>query len=147
VPESEPRVERLTIRSVPGQLRDARTWLTRMLVGQGWADAEAGDLAVVLSEACSNAIRHGYEERDDGRIDLELRLDANAVELSVRDYGKGFDPGAYRAPDLRQPHVGGYGIHLMNQLADSVELRPVERGTLVVMTKTRSEETEVAHVR
>jgi serine/threonine-protein kinase RsbW len=145
VPETGERVERLTIGSVPAQLRDARAWLTRILVAAGCPESEAGDMAVVLSEACSNAIRHGYEDRGDGRIDLELSVRADQLALSVRDYGKGFDPRAYRPPDLRRPRMGGYGIYLMNQLTDRVELRPVEQGTLVVTTRSRSREAVRRH--
>jgi serine/threonine-protein kinase RsbW len=136
VPERA-RTERLSIRSDPVLIRDARRWLTRIVDGAGWSGEESHDLAVALSEACSNAYRYAYEGRTDGRIDLFVELWADEIELAVRDYGKGFDQETYRTPDLSQPREGGYGIYLMQQLTDRLEHRPMESGTLVVMGKTR----------
>ena len=146
MPDREERVERLSIRSVPKRIRDARGWFARVARAHGCSEDEVRDLAVALSEACSNAQRHGYEGRDDGPIELELRIRSDEIELSVRDYGKGLEPGSYRAPDLARPRVGGYGIYLMSQLTDRVEHRPAETGTLVVMMKSRSRKAEVEHV-
>jgi serine/threonine-protein kinase RsbW len=73
----------------------------------------------------------------DGKIDLEIALNADRAEIRIRDYGRGFDPGKYRAPDLDRPREGGYGIHLMKGLTDHLEHRVMEEGTLVLMTKLR----------
>jgi serine/threonine-protein kinase RsbW len=141
------RVERFSTRSDPRVFRDARCWLARIVGADGWSSSQIHDLTVVLNEACSNAHRHAYSGRIDGRIDLELRLHPVEVELAVRDYGKGFDPGRYRPPDLSRPNEGGYGIHLMHRLTDRVEHRRMDPGTLVVMTRRRTRVgEEVEHV-
>jgi len=131
------RIERLGIRSDPGLFREARRWLAGILGEAGWSREEASDVVVALSEACSNAHRYAYDGRKDGRIDLRVALSAERVEIRVRDYGKGFDLREYRAPDLSQPHEGGYGIYLMSRLTDRLEHRPMESGTLVLMVKSR----------
>jgi len=147
VPDPRACVERLSIRSEAGRIRDARDWFARIARQHDCHESDVRDLAVALSEACSNAIRYGYEGREEERVELEVRIGPEAIELAVRDFGKGFDPRDYREPELGQPRVGGYGIYLMRQLADRVEHRTVSSGTLVVMTKQRSKEAEVEHVR
>jgi serine/threonine-protein kinase RsbW len=131
------RFEEFTIRSDPRRIREARRWLAGLVAGVGWSGEDCHDLAVALSEACSNAHRYAYAGRTDGRIDLRVALHGDRVELSVRDYGKGFDPKAYREPDLSRPREGGYGIHLMRGLTDRVEHRRQDVGTLVLMTKSK----------
>lgn len=147
MPDPGERTERMTIRSEPGLIRDARDWLARVALEQDCPEDEVRDLAVALSEACSNAMRYGYEGRSDGLIELEIRIRSDEIELAVRDFGKGFEPGDYRAPDLARPRVGGYGIYLMRRLTDSVAYPSVDSGTLVVMKKSRAKEAEVEHVR
>lgn len=136
MPDCE-RIERLGVRSDPGLFRDVRRWLNGILAGAGWLEEERSDLVVALSEACSNAHRYAYEGRKSGRIDLQVELSADGVEIRVRDYGKGFDPRDYRAPELGRPREGGYGIYLMKRLTDRLEHRSMETGTLVLMTKRR----------
>ena len=131
------QIERLSIRSDPGLIREARRWLGEIVARRGWSPSETHDLALVLSEACSNAHRYGYGGRKDGRIDVRLEVWRSRIEIAVRDYGVGFDPDAYRSPDLSQPNESGYGIHLMKQLTDHLEHRAVECGTLVVMVRNR----------
>jgi len=131
------QIERLWIRSDPGRFRVARRWLSGILSEAGWYGEEVRDVVVAVSEACSNAHRYGYEGRMDGKIDLEIALSPDRAEIRVRDYGRGFDPERYRAPDLSRPLEGGYGIHLMKGLTDHLEHRAMEEGTLVLMTKVR----------
>lgn len=136
MPEGD-RIERLRIRSDPERFPVARRWLSGILSEAGWFGEEVRDLVVAMSEACSNAHRYAYEGGTDGAIDLELELSSERAEIRVRDYGRGFDPRDYRAPDLSRPREGGYGICLMKGLTDRLEHRPMERGTLVSMTKLR----------
>ena len=136
------QIERLSIRSDPGRIRDARRWISEIVGRGGWEASDARDLALALSEACSNAHRYAYGGRKDGRIDVRLELWPSRIEIAVRDYGVGFDASSYRGPDLSRPREGGYGIHLMKQLTDHVEHRAKEAGTLVVMIKTRRPEAQ-----
>ena len=60
----------------------------------------------IVQEALHNAVRHGNATS----IDIELRMDATALYISVRDDGGGFDPAAACAAD-------SLGLHLMRQRA------------------------------
>jgi len=138
VPENE-RIECLGIRSDPALFRDVRRWIGGILSEAGWSDEERSDLVVAVSEACSNAHRYAYDGRRDGRIELRVALNAAEVEIEVRDFGKGFDAGRYRPPQLDRPREGGYGIYLMKRLTDRLEHCAMEPGTLVRMAKSRRE--------
>jgi len=61
----------------------------------------------VAQEALGNAVRHSAAKQ----IHLNLRRDGSAIELSVRDDGRGFDPSA---------HSAGLGLHSMRERAESI---------------------------
>ena len=62
------------------------------------ADGAARDALVptlLLQPIVENAIRHGLDlEHETGRVTINARRDADAVELSVEDNGTGFEPGS-----------------------------------------------------
>lgn len=66
----------------------------------------AGNLLLVAQEAILNALAHA----DAGQIDVAVRFDSTAhvVELTVRDDGRGFEPGTQSGP--AQGHFGLIGM-------------------------------------
>ena len=130
-------LEALSIQSEPARIRDARRWVTSIARSAGFSEGETHDVAVALSEVCSNSLRHSYGGRTDGRIDLEARVERGLLRLTVRDYGESFDVAAYRAPMLSEPSEGGYGVYLIRNLMDDVEYTNMGAGTRVVLVKSR----------
>jgi serine/threonine-protein kinase RsbW len=101
---------------------------------------EATAEAVTISsiEAATNAIQHGHSRDPKKRVSIEFEYGGAVIEVRVRDYGPGFDPG-----DLLDPtdpenilRVRGRGIHIMRSLMDEVTFDfPDGDGTLVRMRK------------
>jgi serine/threonine-protein kinase RsbW len=86
----------------------------------------AGDVNVTVTEACMNAIRHGYPGGGGGVVDVEASHDGDRLEIAVRDYGVGISPGGSRAPGA------GLGLSLIGSLADGLEIGTAPgRGTEV----------------
>jgi len=131
------RFEALSIRSDPMKIRDARRWLASIADEEGFCEDATRELAVALSEACANVHRHAYSGRSDGRIDVEVEVQADTMRVSVRDYGATFDPDSCEPPDLDHPGEAGYGIFLMKSLMDHVEYVDIGVGTRVVLIKSR----------
>lgn len=80
----------------------------------------AGDLMLLLSELVTNAVRHA--EGDAFEIRLDVRPER--LRLEVRDDGAGFAPNV--AP--REDGSGGYGLFIVEQLADRWGVEHDERG-------------------
>ena len=53
---------------------------------------QATAFSLVLNELVSNAIEHGFRERRDGRIEVELDWDGEEVWVRVQDNGAGLPP-------------------------------------------------------
>src|SRR3712207_787062 len=57
-------------------------------------DAELlADLKLALTEACSNSIRHAYDDGS-GTVEVRYELAADRLSIKVVDAGSGFDPEA-----------------------------------------------------
>ena len=82
--------------------------------------AFADDLALVFTEACSNAVIHAYPGDSHGWIEVEARVTDGVLTVDVVDNGVGL--GAEACSSCR-----GMGFNLMHGLAD-VEVTSRDRG-------------------
>ena len=112
----------------------AAEFVRRLGLGQ---DAAFGvDMAV--REAVTNAVLHGNHGDETKVVEVGFKSSARAIEITVRDEGKGFDPGS--VPDPTDPQnilkTSGRGILFMRTFMDEVEWsRHPEGGTIVRMMK------------
>jgi anti-sigma regulatory factor (Ser/Thr protein kinase) len=78
----------------------------------------ADDIALVFTEACSNAVMHAYPGESQGWIVVEARVTAGTLTMEVVDDGVGLGPEACSSGR-------GMGLVLMRGLADvEVTSRP-----------------------
>jgi len=93
----------------PGLARDA----VQSLRGGVPADF-LDDAALLVSELVSNGVKYGGE----GRIMLQLECDPNRVRAEIVDQGSGFDPQTRANRQMALADEGGWGLHLVETLAD-----------------------------
>jgi anti-sigma regulatory factor (Ser/Thr protein kinase) len=91
----------------------------------GFAEGLADDLVLAVNELATNSVRHA-----DGGGTLRVWRDAGAVIWEVRDRGRIVDPLAGRQRPPRDDE-GGYGLWMVNQLCELVQVRSSEEGTVV----------------
>jgi len=72
------------------------------------------DLKTVVSEACNNAVAHAYRG-ESGAIAVRVDIQLEEIEVSVRDWGGGFQALAPAGDHLR------VGLPLINALANRAE--------------------------
>ena len=89
------------------------------------ADVEAlEDAELAVTEACANAVEHAYDGA--GTMEVRLRPQTSAMEVAVRDSGRGMPEG---------PGPGGFGLSMIEGLAERMEVRPAEgSGTEMLMS-------------
>jgi len=83
------------------------------------------DLKTVVAEAAINAMQHGNKGRADARVIVYMDCRDSVINVSVIDEGDGIkefppDPDTGRIIDKLDPPTG-FGVFLINQLADKVE--------------------------
>ncbi len=100
---------------------------------------EIADIKTAVSEAVTNCIIHGYENKE-GIIKIECRLFANSIEIEISDNGKGIEdiekakePLYTSKSDLER---SGMGFTIMESFMDEMKVESVLGvGTKVTMKK------------
>lgn len=121
-------------------IAEARQWLANLADQAGFTPQEVSDLKLVLTEACSNVVRHAYGGEEGHEIILSLFIDEDELTLTIQDFGCRLDLTGYQEPDLDVPHEGGYGIYIVETLMDSVEYdTSPQTGTILSMIKRKGQ--------
>jgi serine/threonine-protein kinase RsbW len=93
------------------------------------------DLKLALTEACSNSVRHAYDEGREGVVEILYELSGDRIAIQVTDDGSGFDPEILERAQ-EELDEGGLGIAIIRALTDELEIgaRP-EGGSRLRFTK------------
>lgn len=119
--------------------RFARTVAAAFIVELDPTMDQLSEVKTAVSEAVTNAIIHGYDERD-GIITIEGEICDRTVELIVSDNGAGIPdiPRAREPLFTGKPEMerSGMGFTIMETFMDSVDVESeVGKGTRVKMRK------------
>jgi serine/threonine-protein kinase RsbW len=87
-------------------------------------------IKMAIIEACINAFEHSASES--GKVRLRYLLSPEKIELFVQDDGKGFRAGKTSEESKRNR---GWGLKLIRELVDDVEIVTGQEGTVVRMVK------------
>lgn len=121
------RAVRLTIPAKPEYITLGRLALTAIAGVHPVTDETLYDLKLALTEACTNSVRHAYENGREGNVEIVYELEPDRLVVEVGDEGSGFKPletdGS--GDELEE---GGLGIEIIRALADEVEIGPREEG-------------------
>ena len=126
----------LKIPSTLGCEKYAMDLATSLAKQVGLSADRIADLRTAVSEACTNAIEHGHQERERHKVVLLMSTTDSALEVSVRDHGMAFEVPD-EAPDLSaviegEKRARGWGLFLIRSLVDEVEFKPLPKGGNVV---------------
>ena len=111
--------------------------------------AEITDIKTAVSEAVTNAIVHGYRDRE-GMVHIDAKLtDNRRLIVRVRDSGVGI-PDIERAMEplytTSSDERAGLGFAVMQSFSDRVRVRStVGKGTVVTLEKTFSDPHDKRH--
>ncbi|MBS1786748.1 MAG: ATP-binding protein [Acidobacteria bacterium] len=96
---------------------------------------------MAVRESVANAVEHGNKYDPQKTVDIRFTIGVDALRVSVRDHGEGFDVSSL--PDPLDPNnllnPAGRGILYMRTFMDQVEYeRHPEGGMIVTMSKRRT---------
>jgi anti-sigma regulatory factor (Ser/Thr protein kinase) len=85
---------------------------------------------LALEEIVTNVICHGYKDRDDQRITVEVALVPGAILARVEDAAPAFDPLQLPPPNVTEPlelrQPGGLGTYLSRMLLDGMRYSRID---------------------
>lgn len=125
----------LAIPARPEYVALCRLALTGLARTRALSPELVADLKLALTEACSNSVRHAYEEGRAGVVEVRYELTEDRISVEVLDDGAGFDPHALRAAQ-EELDEGGLGIAIIRAVTDELDIgvRP-EGGSRLCFTK------------
>jgi len=114
-----------TIPSKTGKLLEVREFVASEARDFGFSDEDISKIALAVDEACTNIIRHAYQNDPDREIAITVEKKKDRLEVSIVDDGRKFDPSMLKPLNLKE-HLtryrrGGLGVYLMKTLMDKVE--------------------------
>jgi serine/threonine-protein kinase RsbW len=132
----ESRAVALTIPPKAEYLVFCRLVLTGIARMHDIEDEVLGDLKLAVTEACSNAIRHAYDEDAPGNVQVRYELGADSIAVEVADEGHGFDLDRPHA-DAIELSEDGMGLAIIRAVVDELEIEtgPGGRGSRLRLTK------------
>jgi len=124
--------------SIPENVGVARLLVAMIAAQADFTVAEVDEVKLAVSEAVTNAVVHGYGSHAGQVVRLEVTLEANSLEVTVIDQGRGIDNVALAMEPTvsSDPDRMGLGFSFMQSHMDSLQVDSAPgRGTRVRMTK------------
>lgn len=112
--------------ATPDRLGEVRGRLADWLWATGIPDDLAGDIVLVVNEACTNSIEHAYRGADAGAMVVYVEARGRGICIRVSDFG------SWKSPDAN-PRVRGRGVPLMRAVSGDVTFDGSSVGTTVTM--------------
>ena len=119
-------------------LPELSRFVADFLTHHGLSPSNAYDLDLILEELFTNVLKYGS-----GKDEVLVRLtrDDSLITIAVREFdaAKAYDITRAPEPDLTRPiaerKVGGLGIHMVRQLAETIRYEYKDRVSTTTITK------------
>ena len=128
----------LTLHGADAGLRQLRTAVAEYCKREDIPQRLQRHLKVIVDELVSNLLLHAHAQG--GRellIEVELDRTGEALRLCLRDNGQPFNPLEAPPPDvvsgMEDRAIGGLGLHLVRQLANSLTYNRVDNRNVVTV--------------
>ena len=112
---------RLTIPAKAEYIALGRLALTGIARLRPLTAEDLGDLKLALTEACTNSVKHAYDEPG-GTVGITYELYDDRLVVEVVDQGEGFDHAAAGANGQVGIGESGLGLAIIQAVADDVEI-------------------------
>ena len=96
-----------------------------------------------VDEILTNTISYGYDDEDPHRIELIVRVEADAVVVKIVDDSNAFDlseaPESDVESSIEDRMPGGLGLFLVHQMMDRVKYRRAGGRNVVTLAKNTTD--------
>jgi len=98
------------------------------------------EIQLVLEELFTNIVNHGFNDREEHEIEIEVKCDKGALVIRMEDDGAPFNPTNCSSPDTRcaieERLVGGLGIHFVKHFIDSCSYERKNNKNIMILKKS-----------
>lgn len=129
---------RIEFASLPSNVAFARVSVAAFASQLDFTLNDLEEIKVAVSEAVTNSIVHGYENRTDETVAISVAIKNNELHITVEDSGKGIEDitQALQPAYSTDPERMGLGFSFIQSFSDNfrIESSP-NNGTKVYMLK------------
>jgi serine/threonine-protein kinase RsbW len=125
---TDDRSVRLTIPARAEYITLVRLALTAIARVRPLPEETLSDLKLALTEACTNSVRHAYQEGRTGVVEVIYQLEPDRLVVEIVDDGEGFKPEDLELTGNGDLSEGGLGIAIIRAVVDEVEIGARETG-------------------
>jgi len=86
-------------------------------------DETLHDLKLALTEACTNSIRHAYDDVE-GHVEVLYEIGSETLAIEVTDAGEGFTAREHAEPEHMSE--SGLGLAIIDSLSDELVIEQLE---------------------
>ncbi len=133
--------EEITIPAQMSYLIQIRDFIEHIGKKYRYHDKLINSFKLVVDEACTNIIRHGYRDIKNGEITIKAIIRRLSLTIVIVDHGRAYDPRQANTPDLAKyvdiGKKGGLGILMMRKLMDDLQYSVTENGNEFRLSKYR----------
>jgi serine/threonine-protein kinase RsbW len=122
----------------PASVPRIRNYVGAVAQKIGFCETGVRDILIAVSEAATNALKHGSPRGVEDEISVHCHVEADRFIVEVTDRGRGFDPLTVPEPVVEEMPEGGMGLYFMRTLMDEVSFACDCSGTTVRMVKCRA---------
>ncbi len=127
---------RVTFPSDPTMWSHVRLMLRAVLEMHLIPGRECNLLTLGVDEAFTNIMRHAYEGRKDGLVELNVTCRDKRLSIILRDYGKKVPLEQIKSRDLNDIRPGGLGVHIIRSVFDEIRYDTSSpKGTILHLEK------------
>ncbi|GAB4333466.1 MAG: hypothetical protein Kow0037_11670 [Calditrichia bacterium] len=141
--------EEIIIPAQMSYLRQVRDFIEHIGKKYKISDKITNSFKLVVDEACTNIIRHGYRDVKNGQIVIRAIIRRLSLTFVLIDQGQSYDPRQVKNPDLNKyisiGKKGGLGIFMMRKLMDDIKYNVTPRGNELRLTKVREKDAQPKH--
>ncbi len=138
--ETQTIVKQITICSDISNIKPVRQLILNEMAGYNFDEESKMSVAVALDECLTNAIKHGNRNNKKLQVEISYKINAESIELTIKDQGRGFDwrANAHLTGDenFTGYELGGRGLFMIGNMMTSVNYN--EAGNQITIIKSNA---------
>lgn len=122
------------------EIAPIRRQVEGFVASHGFDERTVGEIGLCVNEAIANIIRHAYRGKADQSIEVTASVVDDELEITLRDWGEGIQPGPLPEHKNDPMNPGGLGLICLGRMMDRVTFTPQNPGMLLEMSKKRAKQ-------
>lgn len=110
------------------QLCETRRLVREALNELGCDSEYIETMALAIDEATANVLRHAYKGDESQVVVLEMYIDGDTLITKLIDFAPPVDHSKIKPRDLEDIRPGGLGVHIIQEVMDSMEYMHLDDG-------------------